>query len=663
LTIAHRLDGKMGAMRRRMLSVLSRRTWWWVFSLLIALPAVTLMALGLRAMRMDDLEQRAQDRRDVEQTTRLIDTALTAAFDRLLEEEAVAVRDDRAADECMAFEIDARGVLAVPAARLFTGPFGELPAVAGIAPSIELLSDTARRAQAAHAQHRLAHAAALYRDARHDPSVQRWADLQHAIVRLQMGDLSALPAVVDPGWAESDARSPEGIPLAMLASSAHDAVAPSLRSRFVPLLTATLQAIRQGRWWLDVDASRAYERELIAWTPAPAPAIQPPSVTRFAEVMKRLQFRLAQPQEQARAVFMRDAPVSSLIIWTRPGNQGSSRSGVLLTGAAIESLFATSIAGLLGDGRVGAVVADADGHRVWASGSDAPAEFQRLESIAGLQLGLGGPTLTADAVRWRRTRNYALIIVPVVVLACGLIMTVWIARRELALVRQQSAFVAAVTHEFKSPLTGIRLLMERLTRTRPAGEASGKYYAAIDAETARLEGLVDRLLEVQKLQAGQREFTFGLSSVHDVAATVVERMAPHAEARGIRLRFEAAPNLPPVSIDRDAIADALGNLIDNAIKYSPAGTAVTVHLQADAGDVMVQVIDEGVGVDPAEATRIFEPFYRSPRGDRANVQGTGLGLALVKAAADAHGGTVTVASTGTGSCFTMRFPTASAEQG
>jgi two-component system sensor histidine kinase SenX3 len=110
-------------------------------------------------------------------------------------------------------------------------------------------------------------------------------------------------------------------------------------------------------------------------------------------------------------------------------------------------------------------------------------------------------------------------------------------------------------------------------------------------------------------------------------------------------------------MDADAVGDAVRNLLDNAIKYSDPGGSVDVSIEASNGHLLVAVADDGVGVDPHETSLIFEPFYRSVRGDRANVQGTGLGLAQVKAIADGHGGTITVSPNGAhGSRFTLTLP-------
>jgi signal transduction histidine kinase len=184
-------------------------------------------------------------------------------------------------------------------------------------------------------------------------------------------------------------------------------------------------------------------------------------------------------------------------------------------------------------------------------------------------------------------------------------------------------------------------------------ESAGEYYAAVGRETDRLERLVNRLLESQKIQAGQKQYSFQPASMGEIAEAAVERLRPHAEAKSIAIKFETSGEIPELLLDKAAITDALENLLDNAIKYSSSGTQVSVVVGMGEGQVCVAVRDQGTGIDPDDLPRVFDRFYRG----RQNVQGTGLGLALVKAAAEAHGGTVAVTSTpGRGSTFFLRLP-------
>jgi signal transduction histidine kinase len=247
----------------------------------------------------------------------------------------------------------------------------------------------------------------------------------------------------------------------------------------------------------------------------------------------------------------------------------------------------------------------------------------------------------------RRVLEYGRVVLPMVVLAFGLLMTVWIVRREIALTSFQSGFVAAVTHEFKSPITSIRLLLERITSGRMApGDTPDRYFDAIGAEADRLERLVNRLLEARKLQEEHREYRFRRRDIGSLVHDAAERLQPQADAKRMTLTVTITPDLPQLDLDAESMSDAVANLIDNAIKYSSENSRVAVSVDREDDRIRVAVTDEGIGVLPADTERIFEPFFRSRRGDQGSVHGTGLGLSLVKATAAAHGGTVSVESDG-----------------
>jgi signal transduction histidine kinase len=230
-------------------------------------------------------------------------------------------------------------------------------------------------------------------------------------------------------------------------------------------------------------------------------------------------------------------------------------------------------------------------------------------------------------------------------------------KREVALARRQADSTAAVTHEFKSPITSLRLLMERLSSGRASGASLAEYHDAMARETDRLEGLVNRLLDVQQIQAGARRHAAARAAVGPLVFAAVDRFRDQAAARQIGLTVDLPATMPETLVDTTSLSDALDNLIDNALKYSPRGTAVSVCGRAVDGAIEIEVRDQGVGIDRDDLPHVFEPYYRGRLGDRESVRGTGLGLSLVQAAALAHGGRVDVTSTpGEGSAFTLRLP-------
>jgi signal transduction histidine kinase len=280
-----------------------------------------------------------------------------------------------------------------------------------------------------------------------------------------------------------------------------------------------------------------------------------------------------------------------------------------------------------------------------------------MRSVPGWELAFAEPA-EEGPLDQRRLLWYGFVVLLVMMLTVGLAMTVRVVQREVELGRLQTEFLAAVTHEFKSPITSIRLLAERMGGGRlRTPEAAAEYCAAIEREAGRLERLVNRLLETQKIQAGHKRYTFQPASLAAIAEAAVTQLRPQAEAKGLSIELEAAEEIPELELDAAAIADALENLLDNAIKYSPAGTRVRVGVRVVERQACVEVCDQGIGIDPADLPRVFDKFFRGRRGDQHNVNGTGLGLALVRAAAEGHGGTVEATSTpGRGSTFRLRLP-------
>ena len=629
----------------RATSWISRQSWWWVFALFIAVPAVALALLGLTAIRADGVEREVRMREQQDQLARVAEAALAAAFDREITAARMrAVRDPsdvRAAD--VLFEIDDRGVVWFPVDRVHGGEvLSDDPAYFPVVTSEQTLS-LVERATAARTQGRTLEAVGIYEQLRELPQLRDWAEWELALTRSPEASGDLVARYADPRMFPVDARTPAGLPLAMVVAAQTEALTRPARDRAVPMLERTLHELRTGRWWLTLDQRRAYDVELQRWL---ATAQSNPTVLQD----ERLQ-ALGVATELARSTFAATRRLPdraqivtnhggrTLVIWERPGSSGTPRwSGVAISPQRSDAVVAGAIEPVLTGQPFHPVLQDRRGI-LWG-GMASASGARRSTPLPSI----GDWSLTFDAApppSRDRVLNYARVLFPMVVLACGLAMTAWIRRRDVALRELQSTFVAAITHEFKSPVTSIRLLTERIAGGRFAdADAPRTYCAAIDAEAVRLETLVNRLLEAQQLQTGQRRYVFQQMPIETIVRDAVERMRPHAEAKQIALELRVTSDLPSMSLDVDAVFDAIRNLLDNAIKYSPSHSTVDVSVEASSTAVVITVADEGIGIDPADRGRIFEPFFRSRRGDHANVHGTGLGLSLVKATALAHGGSV-----------------------
>jgi signal transduction histidine kinase len=227
---------------------------------------------------------------------------------------------------------------------------------------------------------------------------------------------------------------------------------------------------------------------------------------------------------------------------------------------------------------------------------------------------------------------------------------------------RQKRFVADAGHELRTPLSIISLESERALSSERGAEEYRKSLALVKAEAGYMAHLVEDLLALAKADSAEAAKGFALVDLADVAVEALERFAPLAASRGIAL---SAGELPEAIVrgDRPALARMLGNLVDNALKYGGGqGKKVSVSLERRGGEAFVRVSDEGPGIPPDKQGRVFDRFYRVDEA-RAEAEGrpagSGLGLSIVKAVAEAHGGHVELRSElGKGSEFAVRLPLA-----
>jgi signal transduction histidine kinase len=198
---------------------------------------------------------------------------------------------------------------------------------------------------------------------------------------------------------------------------------------------------------------------------------------------------------------------------------------------------------------------------------------------------------------------------------------------------RRSNFVAAVSHELKTPLTAIRMYGEMLRDGLVASEAKrDEYYRHITTESERLSRLINNVLEFARLEKGTRAMVLTTGSLAPAVRDLAALVRPHVEGQGLALDVEVDDALPPVRFEPDALMQVLWNLLDNAVKYARDAEPKRVALRcwSDDGGVHVAVRDHGPGVAPRHLGRIFEPFYRGESELTRRSQGTGLGLALVR---------------------------------
>lgn len=214
--------------------------------------------------------------------------------------------------------------------------------------------------------------------------------------------------------------------------------------------------------------------------------------------------------------------------------------------------------------------------------------------------------------------------------------------RQIALASQQQAFVSAVSHELKTPLTSIRMFAEMLRAGLADGPRRETYYRYIQEESERLSRLIANVLQLSRISRGQLQMVIQPVAVAELMAAVLERVAAPAERAGFRLELRC-PDYGSVMADPDAFVQVLMNLVDNAIKFAANSDRKVVEIgceRLESARWRFRVRDFGPGIPRASRRRVFQLFYRDPEAQRQAVPGTGIGLALVRELTQAMGGTV-----------------------
>jgi len=280
-----------------------------------------------------------------------------------------------------------------------------------------------------------------------------------------------------------------------------------------------------------------------------------------------------------------------------------------------------------------------------------------------LAIKMRGTTLEAIGQHFVRTSFLALGALSLL-LAGGIVLTYRNVSKEMALARLKSDFVSNVSHELRTPLSLIRLYAETLEMGRlNSREKYQEYYCIIRKESERLSALINNILDFSRIEAGRKEYDFRETDLRELVRNTLDSYRYQIEQHGFSYE-EKIDEVPPLRVDREAMARSLLNLVNNALKYSQDRKYLGVKLYRENGSVKLEVIDHGIGIPHQEQHKIFEKFYRVGDPLVHNTKGSGLGLSLVRHIVQAHGGEVLVDSApGAGSKFTIALPVNQAENG
>ena len=426
--------------------------------------------------------------------------------------------------------------------------------------------------------------------------------------------------------------------------------------------------LENGRWTLlraEFEFSYEQARQWLARSSQPR---QPIRTERLAlaeaagSLWSEWQTRGRQePNPRGRRTF-RSGDVSVLLL-TRSSPE--RLSALLISPRFLESAWLEELHSAGKSREVDFALTDAEGRPVLGR-PDAPLSMQSLRPASSTQLpwtvhAIGNNKRFGPPDVSGRTRLLlaGIAMMGVLVLAGGYFINRAVLR-EVTVARLQSDFVAAVSHEFRTPLTTVRQLSEMLARGRVSSdERRQQFYETLLRESERLHRLVEGLLNFGRMEAGQLQYQFEAIDPGKFVQDVVTEFQREVSGLGYLIELHGNGALHPIRADRESLARVFWNLLDNAVKYSPDQRRVWVDVSEAGQRLMICVRDQGLGIPAAEQKEIFGKFVRGAASKSASIRGTGVGLAMARQIVVAHGGDISVESEpGRGSVFTVLLPVA-----
>jgi signal transduction histidine kinase len=460
--------------------------------------------------------------------------------------------------------------------------------------------------------------------------------------------------------AQQDAMSLDGVPAGLVAQRALCALlaemqrAADLKSESERLRTD----LQRGRWQIDHAQFTYYSNEVDKWLDHASPA--DPAAITMADAVERLWTRWKALQVQPAAVSGHDVLQSGDRFVTLLFHATPDRMVALVAGPAyLQRRWLGASQPLLASQGLHLLFQDPSEH------SNDRRETIRDANVTGLpwtlRVAAADPQAElAQAVARRRLLLAGLTLLVIVVCA-GSYFVSRAVTRELALARLQSDFVAAVSHEFRTPLTSLGQVTEILSDGRVADPNKlQRYYETQARATNRLQRLVESLLDFGRMEAGTKPYRMQKLDSPELVRSAIEDLRAGSGAAGYQFEVHVEADATggyAVNADPEALANALRNLLDNAVKYSPDCRTIWVAIRKAGSRVAISVRDRGFGIPRAEQKEIFRKFVRGEATKTNGIKGAGVGLAVVQHIVRAHGGEIRLQSEpGQGSTFTMLLP-------
>ena len=635
--------GRSGAPRRRLVAL---------SLVLTAAPAALLVALGWLLYRQD---RDAALRELASRRDQAAELAVTTLEQALVEVERSLDAPERiqglaTAGDATAVVFSTDGVTAFPERQLLyhPGPFREAEQTGGVFDEAEDLE---------FRQNAPARAAVMYRELARSasPSIRAGALVRLARVQARAGDsATALSLLGDASRVEQ----------AFVTGTPADLFARWARCRLLAddrrndELRAEASALRHdllsGKWPLDRPRFELHLADVTEWAGESGEAIPELTLTRAVdELWLRERDAARGGAVQSGRELINVEGVAVIALWRR--RAGEFRA-VVATESFVLREWLAPVEPVLDRQAVLAALRDPTDRSVEDYETRRAAADTGLPwTVVASHVDLGAELAGLE----NRRRLWALGLLTLSVLvAAGAYVVTRAVTRELAAARLQSDFVAAVSHEFRTPLTSLRQVTEILLDERLVTEARRRtYYEALARQTERLHRLVESLLDLGRLEAGRSPYRHESLDGCALVRAVVQEFQQEVAARGYDVELACPPDAVAVRGDRDALTNALWNLLDNAVKYSPEHRTIWVDVERGDAQLIIKVRDRGLGIPRAEQEGIFDKFVRGASATAEGIRGTGIGLAMVRHIVTAHGGSVSVESApGAGSTFTVRLP-------
>jgi len=623
-----------------------------MFLVVLVPPAVTLILLGLRLLEQD---RTLEARREIERREAAAE-AVTPSLGQSLNVVERVPPSEALPEGALRITVNSNGVKSYPAAHLlWTGARPTLPeASAQLFEGAEMLEFQGAPQAALAVYQELARS--------RDIAVRAGALLREARVERNLSRIDAALRIYRQ-LSRIDGVAHDGTPVDFLAR--RNICALLEKSSRQQELAAQAQDLESdflaGRWTLDgptwVLASIEFER----WSGRPLPVSEDRrAFSVAADWIWKTSREGNLPSSGRRSVLLEGMPLT--LVW----QSRASQIDAILIGPTLLRAW-TSNAATASTGTARLTLMTDSGEFLIGNAPDSGAHaLSRTPSETGLPwtivLSAGDATEIADFAGRRRLLSLGLAAI-VLFLGGGSVVLWRLMARELAVARLQADFVAAVSHEFRTPLTSLHHVTELLEEDDglppgPERERRKAFYAVLARNTERLHRLVESLLDFSRMETGRKPWKLEPMDASVLVADVAREFQKQVEPLGVRIDLAVDPSEAlRLRADRAALGHALWNLLDNAVKYSPEPRPVHMSVARHPRGIAISVSDEGLGVPVGERREIFRKFVRGRKASELGIKGTGLGLAMVSYIVEAHGGAIELESEeGKGSTFRLVLP-------